>query len=246
MKDVTISENTTSIVDAKKIFDSISLINNKYEGSKKEAIDLIDKVNKSSEHIQKAKEDSSIKRKVFGFSSESLLELIYESNNAVHSSTSSISKLIQNNNENTKLLAEMISKLAMLSGLSFEKISETTAQLEEMAQNFEESSSGNTEQASQIKRVILAHINKIKEEKNKADQIEYNFGEINKLNENLKLANIENERKILLIEKLLKTRSEDHFIDIQNKQKKIINALAIFSILTFGLLVTFLLYYFKI
>lgn len=244
-----ISENTTSIVDAKKIFDSISLINNKYEVSKKDAIELVNKVNLTSELIQKAKDDSSVKRRLFGFSSESLLDLIYESNNAIHSSTSSISKLIQNNNDNTKLLAEMISKLALLSGLSFEKISETTAQLEEMAYNFEQNSDDNTEQAGQIKRIILAHINKIKQDKNNADQIEYNFGVINnnieKLNENLSSVNLENEKRIVLIEKLLKTKSEDHFINIQKKQRKLINGLMAFSIFTFMALTIFLIFYFK-
>jgi hypothetical protein len=250
MKEVIISQNATSLVEAKKIIDSISVINNKYEESKKTATNLISSVNDSSKLIQKAKDDSSITRKVFGFSSESLLELIYESNNAMHSSVSSISKLIQNNNDNSKLLAEMISKLAMLSGLSFEKISETTEQLEEMAKNFEQNSSGNTEQAGQIKRVILAHINKIKEEKNKADRIEFNFGVINdnlkKLNEKLNANNIENEKRIILIQELLNSKSEEHFIKIQNKQKKIINFFAVFSVVTFLILTSFVVYYFNV
>lgn len=271
MKEVISSESITSIVDAKKIIDSISVINNKIEESKKTATSLLNSVNDSSKSLQKAKDDDSFSRSVFGWSSETLLGFIIESNNATHSSVSSISKLIQNNNDNSKLLAEMIGKLAMLSGLSFEKISETTAQLEEMAMNFEQNSSGNTEQAGQLKRVILAHINKIREEKNKADRIEFNFGVINdnlkELNEKLNSINIENEKKIVLIQELLNSKlninniendkeivlfpellnskSEEHFLKIQKNQRKLINYLGVFSLFTFIILISFLIYYFK-
>ncbi|TDE44396.1 hypothetical protein E0I26_08475 [Flavobacterium rhamnosiphilum] len=272
MKEVYISESVTSIVNAKKIIDSISVINNKIEESKKTAENLIENINQSSNLLQKAKNDNSITRKVFKWSTETLFSFIIESNNATHSSVSSISKLIQNNNDNSKLLAEMIGKLAMLSGLSFEKNSETTAQLEEMAKNFEQNSSGNTEQARQIKRVILAHINKIKEEKNKADRIEFNFGIINdnlkELNKNLNAINIENDKKIALIQEslnaklnvnniennkeivlipeLLNSKSEEHFVKIQNKQRKLINYLGAFSLVTFLILISFISYYFNV
>lgn len=248
MQEVIISENVKQIVNAKEIIDSISGINDRYEQSKKLASGLINSINESSKSLQKAKDDNSISRNVFGWSSETLLSFIIESNNATHTSVSSISKLIENNNENSKLLAEMLGKLAMLSGLSFEKISETTAQLEEMALNFEQNSSGNTKQGGQIKQVILAHLNKIREEKNKEDRIEFNFGVVNEnikdLNDKIKTLNIENEKRIALIQKQLNSKSEKHFIDVQNKQSKIINFLGVFSSVTFLIILSFLIYYF--
>lgn len=248
MKEVIISENVTSIVDAKKIIDDISVINHKYEESKKEAISLIGNIDKTSEKIKKVKDDPSYKKKLFGPSKEDLLTLIFEENNAMHSSISSISKLIQNNNDNSKLLAKMISKLAMLSGLSFEKISETTAELEEIANNLEQTSGGNTKQAGQLKQVILSQINKIKEEKNKADKIEFNFGVINdnlkELEEKFNMINLENEKKIILIQELLNSKSEEHFIKIQNRQGKLINYLGVSILITFLILFTFLIYFF--
>ena len=238
MKEVISSESITSIVDAKKIIDSISAINNKIEESKKTAENLIANINESSESLIKAQNDNSLSRRIGGWSSESLFKFIVNCNNTTHSSVSSISKLIQNNNDNSKLLAEMIGKIAMLSGLSFEKISETTAQLEEMALNFEQNSIGNTEQAGQLKRVILAHINKIREEKNKADRIESNFEKLNSIT-------IENEKKLVLIHELLNSKSEEHFVKIQKNQRKLINYLGIFSLFTFIILISFLIYYFK-
>lgn len=249
MQEVIISENVTSIVDAKKIIDSISVINNKIDESKQTAVNLIKTVNDSSNSLQKAKDDDSFTRRFLGWKSETLFDFIIESRNITHSSVSSISKLIQNNNDNSKLLTEMISKLAMLSGLSFEKISETTEQLEEMAKNFEQNSGGNTKQAVQLKQVIISHINKIKEEKNKADKIEFNFDVINdklkKLNEKLNTNNFENEKSIILIQQLLNSKSEEHFLKIQKNQRKLINYLGIFSLFTFIMLISFLIYYFK-
>lgn len=242
MQEVIISENVTSVVDAKKIIDSIAVINNKIDESKQTAENLIKSVNSSSESLQKAKNDDSYTRRFLGWKSETLFEFIIESRNITHTSVSTISKLIQNNNDNSKLLAEMISKLAMLSCLSFEKISETTEQLEEMAKNFEQNSGGYKEQAGQIKRVILAQINKIKEEKNKADRIENNFKE---LNEKLNVVNTENEKRIILIQELINSKSEEHFIKIQNKQRKLINYLGVFSLVTFLILISFISYYFN-
>jgi hypothetical protein len=250
MKEAFITDNTTSIVDAKEIIDSISRINSKLYESKNTAENLINNVNESSESLVKAQNDNSIRRRIGGWSSESLFSFIVNCNNATHTSVSAISKLIQNSNDNSKLLAEMIGKLAMLSGLSFKNTSETTAQLEEMAKKFEQSSSSSTEQAVQIKRVILAHINKIKEEKKIADKIEFNFGVINdnlkKLDEKLNANNIKNEKRIILIKELLNSQSEEHFIKVQNKQKKIIDFFAVFSVVTFLILISFVVYYFKV
>ncbi|MEN9909254.1 MAG: hypothetical protein RLZZ540_2403 [Bacteroidota bacterium] len=239
-------ENATSIIDAKNIVNSISIINNKLDESKKNAENLINNINKSSESLVRAKNDNSLKRKIFKWSTETLLDLIVESNNATHSSVSSISTLIQNSNDNSKLLAEMIGKIAMLSGLSFEKLSETTTQLEEMVIKLEQNSSGNTEQADQIKRIILAHINKIKEEKTKTERIESKFEGIDNCLTQINAKSIENEKGIILIQELINSKSERHFIKVQNKQKKIIIFLFIFSIITFLTLILFIAYYFNL
>lgn len=179
MEKIETLEKTESTVDAKEIIGSIPGIINRFEKSKNSASQLIQNVKNSSSTLRKAKNDDTFKRKMFGWSSETLLDFIIQSNNATHTSVSSISKLITNNNENSILLAEMIGKLAMLSALSFKNTSEVTTQLETMAKNFEKQSNNNTVQAGQIKKVVLAHLNKIKEEKEKADKIDSNFNSVN-------------------------------------------------------------------
>lgn len=249
MEEINISQNITSIVDAKKIIEAISSMNNRYETSKKEAENLILDLSDSSSQIQKANDDTSIARRIGGFSSETLLNLITGSSNAAQTSVTSISKLIKNTNENTKILAELIGKLAMLSGLSFEKISQTTAELEVLANNLVASSGGDSEQASQIKRIILAHINKIKEDKNKSDKIEFNFKIIDnkliELTDKLNITSLENENKIKLIHNLLNSKSEEDFVKILKKQKKIINGLIVFTTCMFLIILVFILYYFQ-
>jgi len=239
------SEKNTSIIEAKKIIESISGINDKIEESKQTAENLIRNINDSSNSLQKAKNDESFTRRFLGWKSETLFDFIIESRNITHSSVSSISKLIQNSNDNSKLLAEMIGKLAMLSGLSFEKISETTAQLEKMAVNLEQSSNGNSEQAVQIKRIILAHINKIKEEKAKTERIQSKFEGIDYYFTELNAKNIENEKKIALFQELINSKSEEHFIKVLKKQKIIITIFAVFSVITFLMLMSFVIYYFN-
>ncbi|WP_296623213.1 hypothetical protein [Marivirga sp.] len=239
MKEVNISDNVTKIVDAKKIIDKVTLVNDRYETSKARTKYLLSHINSAKNSIDKVYRGE--KGNSWGsLDKDALLDLIKDVNNASSKSISSISELIINNNENSKLLAEMITALAMLSGLSFEKISETTAELEEIASQINDSTSGNEEQGKQIKRIVVSQIEKIKEEKKRADRIEYNFSVINEnlrgFEKGFKFKNDGINNKIEEIESgLVKTIKS---------QKYKISLLYVFSITNLLIILGFIIYFF--
>lgn len=249
MEEVVISENVTGIVNAKKIIDKISLINDRYDQSVQNTKNLLSNLNIAQNSIEAVYNKDKGRNWVGGIQKQALLDLINEGNGATSKSISSISHLIQNNNENSKLLSEMVSALAMLSGLSFEKISETTAELEEIVNQINESSSGNAVQGKQIKRIIVSQIVKIKEEKKRANDVEFNFSIINenikKIDEKLKLEKSETYNKFEKIEKLVNITSEKHFAKTLSHQKKKINLLTIFSVINLLILLGFIFYTLK-
>ncbi|RXP63502.1 hypothetical protein EC396_01470 [Lutibacter sp. HS1-25] len=245
MKEVEISENVTSIVDAKKIIDKITLVNNRYEESNRNAKSLLSNINRAQSSIEEV--CNGKKGRSWGsLDKQALLDLIKEDNNATSKSISSISKLITNNNENSKLLAEMVGALAMLSGLSFEKISETSAELEGIINQIKESSNGNEVQGNHIKRIVISQIEKTVEERKRADKIEYNFGIINdnirEIDKKLKLEKIATSNKIENIETLINVISEKKNEKTLSNQKKKINLLIIFSMTNLIIILGFLFY----
>lgn len=242
MKEIEITEDVTSIVDAKKIIDKITLVNDRYEESNRNTKYLLSNINSAQNSINDV--CSGKKGRSWGsLDKDALLDLIKEDNSATSKSISSISKLITNNNENSKLLAEMVGALAMLSGLSFEKISETSAELEGIANQIIESSSGNKLQGKQIKRIVVSQIEKIKEERKRADKVEYNFGIINEnikeINEKL---NVE-QNKIAKIEKLVLIKSKKDFANTLTSQKKKIKLLTLFSIFNLIIILGIIFYF---
>jgi hypothetical protein len=220
MKEVEISGNVTSVIDAKTIIDKITLVNERYEESNKNTKYLLSNIDRARNSINDVY--SGKKGRSWGsLDKDALLDLIKDVNNASSKSISSVSKLITNNNENSKLLAEMVGALAMLSGLSFEKISETSAELEAIVNQINQSSNGNEVQGNHINRIIVSQIKKTVEERKRADRIEYNFGVIN---ENIKeidqKLNVE-KNKIAQIEKLVQIKFDKNFGVINENIKKI-------------------------
>jgi uncharacterized protein YukE len=211
MKEVEISQNVTSIVDAKKIIDKITLVNDRYEESNKNTKYLLSNINRAQNSISDVCNGN--KGRSWGsLDKAALLDLIKEDNTATSKSISAISKLITNNNENSKLLAEMVGALAMLSGLSFEKISQTSAELEEIVNQIKKSSSGNEVQGNHIKRIVVSQIEKAVEERKRANKIEYNFGVINEnvkeIDQKLNLQKSESGYKIQAIEKTVVSQND--------------------------------------
>lgn len=241
-----ISENVTGIVNAKKIIDKISLIEDRYNQSIQNTKNLLINVNVAKNSIEAVYNKDKGRNWVGGIQKQALLDLIREGNNATSESISSISKLIQNNNENSKLLSEMVGSLAMLSGLSFEKISETTAELEEIVNQINDSSSGSEVQGKQIKRIVISQIEKIKEEKKRADMVEYNFGVINEnikeVKEKLNSRILEVNTKINKIEGLWSSKLGKQFENKMSIQSKKINLLTIFSVINFMIILGFIFY----
>lgn len=168
------SKISTNLVHAKDIIENIKLVDERYKTSNERTKSLLKHINEAQTSINQVVN----KKKGHSWGSldkDALLSLIIDVNRASSRSVSSISDLIKNNNENSKLLAEMISALTVLSGLSFKQISETTAELEDIANHLQQSTNGSNVQGIQIKRIIVSQIEKFKEEKERTEKNETNF-----------------------------------------------------------------------
>lgn len=183
MKDISISDNVNNVVQAKKIIDKLVNIDNRLELSNNKSNELLVKIKDSNDKSIALKEDKNKGGLITTYSTGKLYDLILQNSNASLSSSILISDLLISNNQNIKDLSEMINTLAMLSGLSFEKISETSAELDEMIRQLYESSNNNFKNSSQTKDIIISQIERARDEKKRWDNIEYNLAIIN---ENIK------------------------------------------------------------
>lgn len=239
MKEVDVSETTGGIVKAGAVINKIKEVDRRYELSKMKSENLLNDLNETSNIINNT--DTNF----WGnYRKDDLFSLIRESHNSTLKTTKITSDLITNSNENSKILSEMIGALAMLSGLSFEKISENSTELEEITKELEKGVDGVDDNSTNIKRVVVSQINRVKEENKKQEKIDYNFGV---LNENFKELQIEfkeyrevNEKKIKEVKKLYQTSSEDHFIKRLKKQKTMIYILFFLVIISLVIQLFFL------
>lgn len=243
MKEVIISETAKSVVEAKTIINKIESVNKRYEASNQKAKKLYTELNKTKTSISKT--ESAWYKLGTGYNSTDLYNLIQESHEASLITTKNIYELIKNNNENSKQLSEMVSALAMLSGLSFKRVSENTAQLEELANSLESSEDNTGSNSIHIKRVVLSQINKVKEDKKRQEEIDYNIGI---LNENIKelegkINDVTKEFKanIKQLNLLFSSSSEEHFLRVLKKNKILIKFILYLNVL-FVLLFLFLFY----
>ncbi|MCG8732589.1 hypothetical protein G1K46_06170 [Tenacibaculum finnmarkense] len=182
MKEVRISETANGIVKVGSVVNKITDVNNRYELSKEKSENLLNDLQQTTTSI------ASTTTNFFGnYRKDDLFDLIQESHNSTLKTTIITNELIQNNNENTKVLSEMISFLAMLSATSFQKISETSSELEAITEELEKGVGKIGGNSTNINRVVISQIKKVKEEKQKQEDIDYNFGA---LNENFKELNV--------------------------------------------------------
>lgn len=235
MKEIRISKTAKGVVKASVVVSNLQKINERYELSKDKANSLFKDLDNT--HTKIAKTDS---RFFGGYNTSKLYCLISESHEANLITSKNIYDLISYNNENAKELSEMIKTLAMLSGLSFEKIAENSSELDEISKELESSTNNTEDNSTNIKRVVILQLNKVKEEKKRQENIDYNFGI---LNENFKelqkeLQKLKTSHKE--IKNLYNTTSEKHFLKVLKKQKKMIYLL-FFTLIS---LIVFLLYIF--
>jgi len=229
MKDITISDTAKGIVSAGKIINNLNRLDERLELSKNQAKNLFKDLDSSSNSILNTEE------KFFGgYKTRDLFNLINENHNTDVKTTRIINNLIKNNNENIKDMSKMISSLAMLSGLSFEKLSESTTELEEISNQLKNGVNNSSDNSKNLNRVIISQIERVKEEKRKQERNDYNFGV---LNGNLKELQIElnnysedTNRKVKELKSLYHSSSEDHFIKIFKRQKKMIYILFFITI----------------
>jgi len=233
MKEVLISDTATGVVSAGQIVSNLNKLEERIESSKAIAKNLFNSLDNSSNVIE-----STDKRFFGGYSTTDLYELIRDNHKSDVKTTEVVNKLIKNNNENIKDMSKMIASLAMLSGLSFEKLSENTTELEEISNHLKKGVDNSSKNSENLTRVIVSQIDRVKEEKKKQEKIDYNFGV---LNNNFKELQIEfneynkvNDKKIKEVKKLYQVSSEDHFIKILKRQKVMIYVLSFLVILSIG------------
>ena len=233
MKEVLISDTATGVVSAGQIVSNLNNLEERIESSKAIAKNLFNSLDNSSNVIE-----STDKRFFGGYSTTDLYELIRDNHKSDVKTTEVVNKLIKNNNENIKDMSKMIASLAMLSGLSFEKLSENTTELEEISNHLKKGVDNSSKNSENLTRVIVSQIDRVKEEKKKQEKIDYNFGV---LNNNFKELQIEfneynkvNDKKIKEVKKLYQVSSEDHFIKILKRQKVMIYVLSFLVILSIG------------
>lgn len=237
MKEVRISKTANGVVKASSVVSKITDVEQRYELSKNKVNNLLKNLNNN--HTANLIKDTDTKWWKFGgYNTEELHQLISESHKSNSETNKNICDIITHNNENTRDLSEMIRALAILSGLSFEKIFETTAELDQITKQLESSSNNSGKNSSNIKRVVVSQINKVKEDKKRQENIDYNFGI---LNENLK--ELQNDYVELKkdykksqkeIKQLINSTSKEHFLKVLKRQKKFIYLLFIFLLLTIG------------
>lgn len=182
MKEIILSESTSGIVEVKKIIDKIKDIEHKISEGEQEIRALHNQLKSSKTVIEKAGKEKDEEVLFFfrkGISNDELFKLIENSDKSYSTTFKNLGNLITSSNKNILLLSEMINSLAMLSGLSFEKVEESTSQLEELTSILQQSVDNGGELGSQLNKILRSHINKIKEEKNKSQKIEYNFQILN-------------------------------------------------------------------
>lgn len=232
MKDIIISDTATGIVSAGKIVNRLNKLDERIELSKSQAKNLFKDLDISSNSIEKTE------KKFFGgYKTKDLFDLIIDNHNTDVKTTKIVNNLIKNNNENIKDISKMIGSLAMLSGLSFEKLSENTTELEEISNQLKNGIDHSSDNSKNLKRVIISQIDRVKEEKKKQEKNDYNIGV---LNENFRELQIDfkeyrkgTEKKIKEIKGLYQTSSEDHFIKTLKRQKIMIYTLFILFALSF-------------
>jgi DNA repair exonuclease SbcCD ATPase subunit len=189
MKEVIISETANGIVRASVVINKIKEVGKRYELSKTKSQNLLNDLNTTTTSI------ANTETNFWGnYRKDDLFSLIRESHDSNLKTTKITNELIQNSNANSKDLSEMISALAMLSGLSFEKIAETSSELEEITKQLEQGVDNVGDNSNNIKRVVISQISRVKEERRKQERIDYNFGV---LNNNFKELQLEfNEYKV--------------------------------------------------
>jgi|GEM_PF-3471393 hypothetical protein len=179
MRDLIISDNVNSLINAKNIINKVIDIDKRLNDSKVKTSDLLVKIKKSNDSSNALKNQKDKGGIITTYNTEKLYELIVQNSNASFSNTTLISELIIGNNQNVKDLSEMINALAMLSGLSFEKISETSAELEEIIRQLKDNSNQDFKNSSQTQRIIISQIERAKDEKKRWNEYGYNLGIIN-------------------------------------------------------------------
>ncbi|OSY88536.1 hypothetical protein WH52_07250 [Tenacibaculum holothuriorum] len=231
MKDIVISDTAKGIVSAGKIVNSLEKLDQRIEQSKSQAKNLFKDLDKSSTSIHKTEE------KLFGgYKTKDLFNLIRDNHKTDVKTTRIVNNLIRNNNDNIKDISKMIGALAMLSGLSFEKLSENTTELEEISNQLKNGLDHSSDNSKNLKRVIISQIDRVKEEKKKQEKNDYNIGVLNDNFKELQVDFIEykknNEKKLKEIRQLYQTSSEDHFIKTLKRQKILIYCLFFLSMVS--------------
>lgn len=233
MKEVVISDTVKGIVKASDIVNKLKKVENRYESSKKQVNNLYKDLDSVRTSIFKTNEKKILWIETGNYKTKDLFKLIQESNNANYKVGIKTSELIKNINENSIALSEMTGDLAMLTGLSFKKISETTEELDKLSNKLKKGINGVGGNSNNIERVILSQINRVKEEKRKQEKYDYNFRVINdnlkELQKQVKDYKKEIDRKNKEIKRLFQSSSEDHFIKVLKRQKKMINLLFLIS-----------------
>jgi len=170
MKGVIILPTANEIVKIGTVINKIKKVDRRYELSKTKSESLLNDLEKTTTSIE------STSTNFWGnYRKEDLFYLIQESHNSTLKTTKITNELIQNSNENTKALSEMIGILAIFSGLSFQKISETSSELEAITEELEKGVDKIDGNSTNINRAVISQIKKIKEEKQKQEDVDYKF-----------------------------------------------------------------------
>lgn len=234
MKEIVISDTATGVVSAREIVSNLNKLEERIESSKAIAKNLFKSLDNSSNAIRST--DSGF---FGGYSTKDLYHLISDNHKSDVETTRVVNNLIKNNNENIKDMSKMIASLAMLSGLSFEKLSENTTELEEISSHLKKGVDNSSNNSKNLTRVIVSQIERVKEEKKKQEKIDYNFGILNsnfkELQVDFKEHKKDTEKKIKEVKKLYQTSSEDHFIKILKRQKTMIYVLFFLFVLSITL-----------
>ncbi|MBD0824458.1 hypothetical protein [Aestuariibaculum marinum] len=182
MSEIIEIEEKDGIVKFENIINDLTGLEGKINQGKNDIAKLHYQLKQSKSSIEKAKSEKDKKVFVFfdkGISNEGLFNLIVDSDRSYSKTFKRVSDLISSGNNNMLLLSKMIGSLAMLSGLSFEKIMESTDELKNLSELLEQSSDVSGVHGDQINRILKSHINKLREEKQKHQKIEFNFRLLN-------------------------------------------------------------------
>lgn len=113
-----------------------------------------------------------------GISHKDILDLIVNIESGDHKKIGIISELISSNNECTKLIANLIANLAMLSGMTYQNISQIVHSLNDIDLIVNENIKDTDQVSMQLKKIVVAQLQKLFLEKEQFNKFMLHIEEV--------------------------------------------------------------------